>query len=140
MELKDEQSECCWSKRGVEKHQDLEAKGREKKRTKRARTSSEIEYHIVSERKRRQNIAEKFIALSATIPGLKKVSIYLSNLCYMYLSIYLCYSILIHGVYLLSNTAQQPLTIDRQGINPWRSRKVHATTPTTHSRVGKSEQ
>ncbi|WVZ21791.1 hypothetical protein V8G54_000335 [Vigna mungo] len=73
MELKDEQSDCCWRKRGVEKHQDLEAKGREKKRTKRVRTSSEIEYHIISERKRRQDISEKFIALSATIPGLKKI-------------------------------------------------------------------
>ncbi|XP_047166924.1 transcription factor bHLH25-like [Vigna umbellata] len=73
MEVKEEHSKCCWRKRGVEKHQELEAKGREKKGTKRARTSSEIEYHIISERKRRQDIAEKFIALSATIPGLKKI-------------------------------------------------------------------
>ncbi|KAK4252952.1 hypothetical protein QN277_011075 [Acacia crassicarpa] len=31
--------------------------------------------HVVAERKRRQELAEKFIALSATIPGLKKVSL-----------------------------------------------------------------
>jgi len=76
MEVKEEHSECCWRKRGVGKHEELEGEGREKRGTKRARTSSEIEYHIISERKRRQDIAEKFIALSATIPGLKKVSFY----------------------------------------------------------------
>ncbi|KAL9304545.1 hypothetical protein ACSQ67_021808 [Phaseolus vulgaris] len=73
MGMKEEHSECCCSKRGVGKHEELEEKGREKRGTKRARTSSEIEYHIISERKRRQDIAEKFIALSATIPGLKKI-------------------------------------------------------------------
>ncbi|CAJ1951351.1 unnamed protein product [Sphenostylis stenocarpa] len=64
--VNEEHSDC------VGKHEELEEKGREKRGTKRVRTSSEIEYHLMSERKRRQDIAEKFITLSATIPGLKK--------------------------------------------------------------------
>ncbi|XP_039684357.1 transcription factor bHLH18 [Medicago truncatula] len=43
-----------------------------KKRTKNLRSSSEIQDHIMAERKRRQVLSERFIALSATIPGLKK--------------------------------------------------------------------
>ncbi|KAI5423203.1 hypothetical protein KIW84_046264 [Lathyrus oleraceus] len=43
-----------------------------KKTNKNRRTSSEIQDHIMAERKRRQVISERFIALSATIPGLKK--------------------------------------------------------------------
>ncbi|CAJ1948902.1 unnamed protein product [Sphenostylis stenocarpa] len=39
---------------------------------KKHRSSSEIQDHIMAERKRRQELTEKFIALSATIPGLKK--------------------------------------------------------------------
>lgn len=66
---------CYWPKRGVENNHELEAKTiRDNDRgTKRARTSTETQYHVMSERKRRQDIAEKFLALSATIPGLKKV-------------------------------------------------------------------
>ncbi|KAI9107411.1 hypothetical protein K1719_021448 [Acacia pycnantha] len=41
--------------------------------TKRTRSSSETMDHIMAERKRRQELTEKFIALSATIPGLKKI-------------------------------------------------------------------
>jgi len=41
---------------------------------KKYRSSSEIQDHIMTERKRRQELTERFIALSATIPGLKKVS------------------------------------------------------------------
>ncbi|KAK7382811.1 hypothetical protein VNO80_01901 [Phaseolus coccineus] len=39
---------------------------------KKYRSSSEIQDHIMTERKRRQELTERFIALSATIPGLKK--------------------------------------------------------------------
>ncbi|XP_061340054.1 transcription factor bHLH18-like [Gastrolobium bilobum] len=49
-----------------------ESEPKENRVTKKARSSSEALHHIMSERKRRQDIAEKFIALSATIPGLKK--------------------------------------------------------------------
>ena len=42
--------------------------------TKRGRSASEKQEHIMSERKRRQEMAERFIALAAIIPGLKKVS------------------------------------------------------------------
>ncbi|RHN38760.1 putative transcription factor bHLH family [Medicago truncatula] len=45
-----------------------------KKRTKNLRSSCEMQDHIMAERKRRQVLTERFIALSATIPGLKKVS------------------------------------------------------------------
>ncbi|CAL0324174.1 unnamed protein product [Lupinus luteus] len=38
-----------------------------------SRNSSETMDHIMAERKRRQELTERFIALSATIPGLKKI-------------------------------------------------------------------
>jgi hypothetical protein len=41
--------------------------------TKRVRSSWKIQDHIMSERKRRHEMAEKFIQLSSIIPGLKKV-------------------------------------------------------------------
>ncbi|KAI9107557.1 hypothetical protein K1719_021594 [Acacia pycnantha] len=40
---------------------------------KKTRSSSETANHIMAERKRRQQLTERFIALSATIPGLKKM-------------------------------------------------------------------
>ncbi|XP_047173748.1 transcription factor bHLH18-like [Vigna umbellata] len=43
-----------------------------KQGAKKYRSSSEIQDHIMAERKRRQELTERFIALSATIPGLKK--------------------------------------------------------------------
>nr|XP_027187108.1 transcription factor bHLH18-like isoform X1 [Cicer arietinum] len=43
-----------------------------KERTKSFRSSSETQDHILAERKRRQVITERFIALSAIIPGLKR--------------------------------------------------------------------
>jgi len=42
---------------------------------KKSRSSSQCVDHIMAERKRRQELSEKFIALSATIPGLSKVMI-----------------------------------------------------------------
>ncbi|KAK7294044.1 hypothetical protein RJT34_16927 [Clitoria ternatea] len=42
------------------------------KGTKRARSSSQVIDHIMAERRRRQELTERFIALSATIPGLNK--------------------------------------------------------------------
>ncbi|KAK4269457.1 hypothetical protein QN277_022611 [Acacia crassicarpa] len=42
-------------------------------KTRKSRSTSETLDHIMSERKRRQELSEKFIALSATIPGLKKI-------------------------------------------------------------------
>ncbi|XP_061362276.1 transcription factor bHLH25-like [Gastrolobium bilobum] len=41
--------------------------------TKKVRSSSETANHTVAERKRRQKLTENFIALSAIIPGLKKI-------------------------------------------------------------------
>ena len=41
--------------------------------SKRSRTSSQTIDHIMAERRRRQELSERFIALSATIPGLNKV-------------------------------------------------------------------
>ncbi|TKY68863.1 Transcription factor bHLH25 [Spatholobus suberectus] len=43
------------------------------RKSKRSRSSSQIQDHIMNERKRRENITKLFIALSAIIPGLKKV-------------------------------------------------------------------
>ncbi|XP_057724172.1 transcription factor bHLH18-like [Arachis stenosperma] len=44
----------------------------DKSASKRRRSASETADHIMSERNRRQELSRKFIALSATIPGLKK--------------------------------------------------------------------
>lgn len=41
---------------------------------KKGRSSSQTMDHIMAERKRRQELTERFIALSATIPGLSKVN------------------------------------------------------------------
>jgi hypothetical protein len=40
---------------------------------KKARSGSQCIDHVMAERKRRQELTERFIALSATIPGLSKV-------------------------------------------------------------------
>ncbi|KAL5072423.1 hypothetical protein RYX36_011407 [Vicia faba] len=45
----------------------------EEKGRKKGRKSSQCNDHIMAERKRRQELTERFIALSATIPGLSKV-------------------------------------------------------------------
>ena len=58
------------SKGVVEKHE-FEPKANQ---TRKGRSSSETLDHIMAERKRRRELTERFIALSATIPGLKKVS------------------------------------------------------------------
>ncbi|TKY64601.1 Transcription factor bHLH25 [Spatholobus suberectus] len=73
--LKSSQEELgsCYSRKSGQGSHELEAREKNTRGTKRARTSSETQYHIMSERKRRQDIAEKFIALSATIPGLRKI-------------------------------------------------------------------
>jgi hypothetical protein len=42
---------------------------------KKARSSSQCVDHIMAERKRRQELTERFIALSATIPGLSKTKL-----------------------------------------------------------------
>jgi len=47
---------------------------------KRVRRSCETQHHIIAERKRRQELTASIIALSATIPGLKRVSYHLMNL------------------------------------------------------------
>ncbi|CAI8601361.1 unnamed protein product [Vicia faba] len=47
-------------------------KRNEEKVVKRSRSSSQCNDHIMAERKRRQELTERFIALSATIPGLSK--------------------------------------------------------------------
>ncbi|KAI9110300.1 hypothetical protein K1719_018742 [Acacia pycnantha] len=41
--------------------------------TKKTRSGADATDHIMAERKRRQELTERFIALSATIPGLKKI-------------------------------------------------------------------
>ncbi|XP_020967271.1 transcription factor bHLH18-like [Arachis ipaensis] len=47
----------------------------DKSASKRRRSASETADHIMSERNRRQELSRKFIALSATIPGLKKAHV-----------------------------------------------------------------
>ncbi|KAK7349119.1 hypothetical protein VNO77_06224 [Canavalia gladiata] len=42
-------------------------------KTRKSRSSAETLDHIMTERKRRRELTERFIALSATIPGLKKI-------------------------------------------------------------------
>lgn len=42
-------------------------------KSKRGRTASNNQEHILAERKRREKLSQRFIALSAIVPGLKKV-------------------------------------------------------------------
>lgn len=56
----------------------LNIEGKASQGKKRSRSYWEARDHIMSERKRRQDMAEKFIALSALIPGLKKVSVHVN--------------------------------------------------------------
>lgn len=51
--------------------------------TKKTRSASETLDHIMSERNRRQELTKKFIALSAAIPGLKKVSVSVAQIMCM---------------------------------------------------------
>ncbi|TKY68860.1 Transcription factor bHLH25 [Spatholobus suberectus] len=44
------------------------------RKSKRDRNTSQTQDHIIAERKRRENITRMFVALSAIIPGLKKIS------------------------------------------------------------------
>ncbi|CAI8582901.1 unnamed protein product [Vicia faba] len=67
------------AKRGSKKKRNRESseksemmKRNEEKVVKRSRSSSQCNDHIIAERKRRQELTERFIALSATIPGLSK--------------------------------------------------------------------
>ncbi|KAK4269458.1 hypothetical protein QN277_022612 [Acacia crassicarpa] len=55
------------------KPENNERESKAHQKTKKSRSSSETLNHIMSERKRRQELSQKFIALSATIPGLKKI-------------------------------------------------------------------
>ncbi|KAE9587997.1 hypothetical protein Lal_00002730 [Lupinus albus] len=50
-----------------------QSKGDNQTSVRKSRNSSETLDHIMAERKRRQELTERFIALSATIPGLKKI-------------------------------------------------------------------
>ncbi|KAI9107581.1 hypothetical protein K1719_021618 [Acacia pycnantha] len=64
----------AFQKRTLENHNsDSHHLKTNKQGTKRTRNSSETLDHVMVERKRRQELTEKFIALSATIPGLKKI-------------------------------------------------------------------
>mgnify|MGYP004713043783 CR=1 FL=1 len=49
-------------------------KKKKKKTARRVRPASQTYDHIVAERKRREQISQRFVALSALVPGLKKVS------------------------------------------------------------------
>lgn len=55
-------------------------KRNEQKVAKKGKSGSQCIDHIIAERKRRQELTERFIALSATIPGLSKVSKLLNTL------------------------------------------------------------
>ncbi|KAK7389499.1 hypothetical protein VNO78_24600 [Psophocarpus tetragonolobus] len=64
---------ACLPSKGVsyKHHHDIEPKANPTSR--RGRSSAETLDHIMTERKRRRELTERFIALSATIPGLKKI-------------------------------------------------------------------
>ncbi|KHN01297.1 Transcription factor bHLH25 [Glycine soja] len=62
----------CLPSKGVSEKHDVEPTTANQT-TKRSRSSAETLDHIMTERKRRRELTERFIALSATIPGLKKI-------------------------------------------------------------------
>jgi len=63
---------ACLPSKGVSEKHYIEPKPNPA--TRKGRSSAETLDHIMTERKRRRELTERFIALSATIPGLKKVS------------------------------------------------------------------
>jgi len=63
---------ACLPSKGVSEKDCIEPKPNPT--TRKGRSSTETLDHIMTERKRRRELTERFIALSATIPGLKKVS------------------------------------------------------------------
>ena len=73
---------------GEDKKQTQNEKPHYRKPLKRERTSSQTVDHIIAERKRRENITTLFIALSALIPGLKKVSSYVFPLLLSTMDLY----------------------------------------------------
>ncbi|XP_061340049.1 transcription factor bHLH18-like [Gastrolobium bilobum] len=62
---------CPPPSKGISEKLDLEP--RVNQTTRKTRSSAETLDHIMAERKRRRELTERFIALSATIPGLKKI-------------------------------------------------------------------
>ncbi|XP_061339378.1 transcription factor bHLH18-like [Gastrolobium bilobum] len=60
------------SKKRILENQNIEPKPKTTQGAKRGRSDSQTLDHIMAERKRRQELTERFIALSAVIPGLKK--------------------------------------------------------------------
>jgi len=58
---------------------------------KKSRSGSQCLDHIMAERKRRLELSQKFIALSATIPGLKKVIIKLNLSFSFIIYLHMCY-------------------------------------------------
>lgn len=46
------------------------------------RTQPQVQEHVLAERKRRERLTHRFIALSALVPGLKKVLIKIFNCCF----------------------------------------------------------
>ncbi|KAL9303544.1 hypothetical protein ACSQ67_020807 [Phaseolus vulgaris] len=63
----------CQPNLGEQPKQTQEEKPHHRKSLKRERTSPQTVDHIITERKRRENITRMFIALAALIPGLKKM-------------------------------------------------------------------
>ncbi|CAJ1951355.1 unnamed protein product [Sphenostylis stenocarpa] len=62
---------ACLPSKVVSEKYDIEPKANPT--TRKGRSSAETHDHIMTERKRRRELTERFIALSATIPGLKKI-------------------------------------------------------------------
>ncbi|KAK8465135.1 hypothetical protein PHAVU_010G158600 [Phaseolus vulgaris] len=62
---------ACLPSKGVSEKHYIEPKPNPA--TRKGRSSAETLDHIMTERKRRRELTERFIALSATIPGLKKI-------------------------------------------------------------------
>ncbi|WVZ21793.1 hypothetical protein V8G54_000337 [Vigna mungo] len=62
---------ACLPSKGVSEKHEIEPKTISA--TRKGRSSAETLDHIMTERKRRRELTERFIALSATIPGLKKI-------------------------------------------------------------------
>ncbi|TKY64603.1 Transcription factor bHLH25 [Spatholobus suberectus] len=62
---------ACLPSKGVSEKHEIEPKANPT--TKKGRSSAQTLDHIMTERKRRRELTERFIALSAIIPGLKKI-------------------------------------------------------------------
>lgn len=73
-------SEALRSQGSFDDHEELAKRAQNMTKKSRVRPPSQTYDHIVAERKRREQLSQRFVALSTIVPGLKKVRSLIDNL------------------------------------------------------------